>query len=108
MLDIGKQLTLSNAVALQLVGHDHSRHILQTLQKSPDEAFRRVGIPPGLNEDVEHNAVLIDGAPEIVLHALDPDEHLVLVPFVSRLWPAAAQTVGEAAANFLHQRRADS
>jgi hypothetical protein len=29
-----------------------------------------------MNEDVAHNAILIDGAPEIVLHALDPDEDL--------------------------------
>ena len=33
-----------------------------------------------LNEDVEHNAGLIHGAPKIVLHAPDPDEHLVQVP----------------------------
>ena len=50
-----------------------------------------------MNEDVAHNAILIDGAPEIVLHALDPDEDFVYVPLV--LWPRPA------AANFLHQRR---
>jgi hypothetical protein len=103
VLDIAKQLTMSNAVAPQLVGHDHSRDISQTLQKSPEEALRRVAIPPGLNENVEHGAVLIDGTSEIVLHALDPDEHLIDVPFVSRLWPAAAQTVGEFVAPAPHR-----
>jgi len=39
--------------------------------------------------------VLIHGAPKIVLRALDPDEHLVQVPFVPRLWPSAAKTVGK-------------
>jgi hypothetical protein len=52
VLDTGKQLTLSDAVASQLFGHDHSRHILQTLQKPPEEALRGVGIASSLNEDV--------------------------------------------------------
>jgi hypothetical protein len=82
VLDAGKQLTLSDAIAPQLVGHDHPRHILQTLQKPLEEALRGVGIAMGLNEDVEHNAILIDGAPEIVLHALDADEDFVHVPLV--------------------------
>ena len=63
VLDTGKQLTPSDAVAPQLVGHDHSRHILQALQKPPEEALRGVGIASGLNEDVERNPVLIDGTP---------------------------------------------
>ena len=74
VLNAGKQLTLSDAIAPQLVGHNHPRHILQTLQQPLEEALRGVGIAPGLNEDVEHNAILIDGAPEIMLHALDADE----------------------------------
>jgi hypothetical protein len=101
MLDGGKQLTLSDAVAPQLVGHDHPRDILQTLQKPPEEALRGVPIAPGLNEDVENNAILIDGAPEIVLHALDPDEHLVEMPLVPWSWPVASQAIGETRAEFL-------
>jgi hypothetical protein len=27
------------------------------------------------DDDVENDALLIDGAPQIVLHSLDPDEH---------------------------------
>jgi hypothetical protein len=46
------------------------------------EALRCLGIAPGLNEDVEHNAMLIDGAPEVVLHA-----DFVQVPLVARSWP---------------------
>ncbi len=77
VLDAAKQLTLSDAVAPQLVGHDHPRYILQTLQKLLEEALRGVRIAPGLNEDVEHNAILIDGTPEMVLHASNSDEDLV-------------------------------
>ena len=36
-----------------------------------------------------------------MLHALDPDEHLVQVPFVSGSRPSAAQAVGKALAEFL-------
>ena len=101
MLDIRQQLALRNAVTSQLVGHDHSRHILQALQQSPEEPLGGFAIAPVLNQNVEDNTVLIHGTPEIVLHALDPDEHLIQVPFVARSWPAAAQTIGEALAEFL-------
>src|SRR5215469_11237037 len=101
VLDAGKQVTLSDAVAPQLVGHDHPRHVLQTLQKPPKEALRRVGIAPGLNENVEHDAILIDGTPEIVLHTLDPDEDLVHVPLVPWARPASTQASSETCSEFL-------
>jgi hypothetical protein len=74
---------------------------LQTLQQSFEEPLCSVRIAPGLNQDVEHNAILIDGALEIVLHALDPNEHLVQVPLISWSWPAAAHAVGECRAKLL-------
>ena len=74
MLDAGKHLTLSDTIAAQLVGHDHPRLILQTRQQLFEEAFRRLAFAPRLNEDIEHNAILIDGAPEVMLHTLDADE----------------------------------
>ena len=92
---------MSDAIAPHLVGHNHPRYILQTPQKLLEEALRGVGIVPGLNEDVEHNAILIDRAPKVVLHALDPDEHLIEVPLVSWPRPAAAQAIGEIRAEFL-------
>jgi hypothetical protein len=70
---------------------------LQTLQQS----LGSVGTAPGLNQDIELNAILIDGAPEIVLHVLDPNEHLVQMSLISRSWPAAAQAIGETRAEFL-------
>jgi len=100
MLDVRKQVALRHTVASQFVGHDHSRHILQTLQQSPEESLGGWGIAAFLNEDVEHNAVLIHGAPQIARHALDPDEHLVQVPLVAGSWPSAAQAVSKALAEF--------
>jgi hypothetical protein len=61
----------------------------------------RHGIAPGLNQDIEHNAMLIDGAPKAVLHALDPDEDFVHVPFVAWSRPASSQPIGETRGEFL-------
>src|SRR6476660_6320268 len=55
----------------------------------------------GLNEDVEHNAILIDSAPEVMLHALDPDEDFVQVPLIPWPRPVTAQAVGETRTEFL-------
>jgi hypothetical protein len=68
MLDARKQLTLSDAIAPKLVGHDHLQLILQTHQQPFEEARRGLGISPGLNQDVKHNVMLIHGPPEIMLH----------------------------------------
>jgi len=50
-------------------------------------------IAPGLYQDVQHLPVLIDRTPEVVLCAVDGDEHFVQVPRVARLRSAAAQGV---------------
>ena len=101
MLDLRKQLALSHAVASQLIGHDYARYMLKTLQQPSEESLCGFGIPAWLNEDVEHDAILIHRAPKIMLHALDPDEHLVEVPFVPGPRTAASQTAGKGLAEFL-------
>jgi hypothetical protein len=101
MLDARKQLTLSDTVAAQFVGHDHPRHVLKTFQQSLEEPFRSGPITSGLNQDVEHNPMLIDRAPEIMLHPLDPDEHFIEVPLVSWPRPTAPQAIGEIRTEFL-------
>ena len=101
MFSLWKQLALSRAVAWQLIGHDHARRILKAFQQPSEETLCCFGIPPWLNEDVEHNAILIYGAPQIVLNSLDPDEHFVEVPFFSWPGPAAAQTAGKGLAELL-------
>jgi hypothetical protein len=82
MFDIRKQVALSGAVAPQRVSHDYPRRVLQALQQPSEEALGGIGVSPFLNKDIKHNAILIGGAPEIVLNALDSDEHLVEVPLV--------------------------
>jgi hypothetical protein len=98
MLDTREQTALSDAVASQLVSHDHSRHVVQSRQQPSEEALGSIGIAPVLNKDVEHNAILIHGTPKVVLHALDPDEYLVEVPFVPWARSTAAEAIGKALA----------
>jgi hypothetical protein len=73
MFNLWKQLALNHAVVSELLAHDHAWHKLKTLQLPSEEALRGFGIPPWLNEDIEKHAVLIHGAPKIMLHTLDPD-----------------------------------
>jgi hypothetical protein len=58
-----------------------------------------------VGEDVQHSAILIDCAPEIVLHTLDPNEYLVHVLLVSWQWEAGRRRSVKLAPDFLHQRR---
>jgi hypothetical protein len=78
-----------------------TRHVLKTLQQPAKEAFGGFAIPPLLHKDVEHHTILINRAPEIMLHALDANEHLIHVPLIPGPWPAATEAVGEALAKFL-------
>jgi hypothetical protein len=72
--------------------------LLRSCQK---KRFAAVASRRGLNKDVEYNPVLIDGAPETVLHALDPGRTLRPCECVSRLRLAATHTVGESRSEFL-------
>jgi len=65
VLDVGQDLALGRAVTPELVGHDHPRGILQAAEQLLDEALGGLRVAPALDEDVEHDAVLIHGAPEI-------------------------------------------
>ena len=74
--------------------------VLQALQQSAEEALGGSGIAAMLNKDIEDDAMLIDGTPEIVLHPLDPYEHFIHVPLVPGPWPVAAQAIGKTLAEF--------
>ena len=83
MFNLEKQLALGHAVAPQLIGQDRARDILQAFQQSSKETLCGLGISPRLNEDVEHDTVMIHRTPKIMLDALDPNGHLIKVSFVA-------------------------
>ena len=100
VLDPGEQVALGHAVTSQLVGHDDPWHVVQAFQQAPEETLSGVGIAAFLNQDVEHNAVLVNGTPEIVLNALEPDEHFIHVPLVAGSRSPATQAIGKGLAEF--------
>src|SRR5437764_6631964 len=57
-------------------------------------------IPTILHENVEHDPVLVHRPPEIVQHAVDPDEHLIKVPGVSGPGPPPSEPSGELRTKF--------
>ena len=61
-------------VTAQLVGDQSSGDTSLAFQQLQEKAHRRPPIAPGLDQDVDHIAILVDRAPEIVLPPLNRDE----------------------------------
>ncbi len=74
---------MCNTVTSQLVGNETKKFSSLTLNEFPKESSRRTPVTTRLDEDVEHIAVLVDGAPEVLSLAVDRDEHFVQVPCVA-------------------------
>ena len=96
VFNIGKQLTLRHTVAAQLVGDENARHILQTLRQTPEETLCCPRVAAALHQDIEYDPVLVNGAPQEVQLALDPNEHFIEVPLVTRPGSPLPHLVGEA------------
>src|SRR3954471_8799264 len=98
MLDRGHHLTLGGAVAGQLVRDHDTRDPALLFQQLAPQALGGPLVPPLLDENVEHNPILVDSPPEPMLLAADHQAHLVEMPFVSRTGQPAPDLVGEALA----------
>src|SRR3954471_7736800 len=64
-------------------------------QPLAEQALGGLFVPPALDQDVEHEAILVDGPPEPVLLAPDHQAHFVQVPLVSSTGEPAPDLVGE-------------
>src|SRR4051812_26215664 len=95
MLDRGHHLSLRGAVARQLVRDHHTRYAGLPLQQLAEQALGGLLVAPALDENVEHDPILIDGPPEPVLLSPDHQAHFVEVPLVSRTGEPAPDLVGE-------------
>src|SRR3954453_5574114 len=76
MLDRRHHLTLRGAVARQLVRDHDTRHAGLALQQLAEQAFGGRLVPPLLDENVEHDPILVDGSPEPMLRSPDHQAHL--------------------------------
>ena len=63
MFNIRKPLAFRHTVAPQFVGDEDTWHILQARQQPLEEALRCPGIAAALHQNVEHDAILVDGTP---------------------------------------------
>ena len=94
VFDAGQHVALGGPITRELVRDEHPWHVRQALEQLPQELHRRALIAPGLHQDVKHVAVLIDGAPQGVGHAVDAHEDLVQMPRVAGARATAAQRIG--------------
>jgi hypothetical protein len=84
MRDVAEGGSYGSRVAPEPVSND-AKWLLSLAKQQPAEEF--LGSPlvtARLNQDVDHVAVLIHGPPEILLLAVDSNEHFVQVPGVSQ------------------------
>ena len=87
--------SLSNAVAAQAVRDEASWLIAKPTQQMLEEPLGGGAISPLLHQNIQDDTMLIDGAPQVVLHAPDADEHFVEVPGVPWPRPPSLQSSGE-------------
>ena len=96
------QLAVRDAVAGQLVGHQHTRHIPQALEQLAEEPFGGLGVSPRLHQHVQDVAVLVDRAPQVMGDPVDLHEQLIKVPLVTRARATSAQLVWRRPARTWH------
>jgi len=83
MLHVGQNLAPRGAVTPAAVGDKAPWLKPEPGQLPPEEASGHGRVAPVLHQDVEHDAVLTVSPPEVVQHAVNPQEHLIKVPGVA-------------------------
>lgn len=74
---IRHQRPVSNAIASQFVCHDLPGLFPVIAQSSPETPLCGCSISSGLQVHINHFAILVNGSPEIVLLAFDPDKNFI-------------------------------
>jgi hypothetical protein len=100
VLDPGDDLPLGSSIALQLVGHEHTRCSTLLLEELAEQAFGGLFVAPALDENIKNETVLIDGAPEPMLLPGDGDDDLIEMPFVTASGRSPTDAVSEFPAEF--------
>src|SRR5215212_9676096 len=71
VLDRGHYVCLGGVVAGQLVCDHHTRHAGLPLQQLAEQALGGPLVAPALDQNIEHDPILVDSPPEPVLLAGD-------------------------------------
>src|ERR1700720_2731220 len=101
MFNLKAHLRPRRSVGAELVrDHDAGRDD-RRFQKPLYEPLRSATVSSTLDQDVENDAVLIDGAPEPVWLASNRDDDLIHMPFVAASRRTLADLIGERLAELL-------
>src|SRR4051794_27897134 len=76
MLDRGHHLVFRGTVARQLVRDHDTRGPALLFQQLAEQALGGLFVPPFLDENVEHNPILVNSPPEPILRSADHQAHL--------------------------------
>src|SRR5690349_23625915 len=94
MLHSGQDLPLRRSIAGPLVSNDDPRDIAAALEQLAEEALGGLLITLSSDQDIQHVAMLVHGAPQVTGLTVDLDEDFIQVLFISRLRPTSAQLIG--------------
>ncbi len=83
VLNAGQQTFLCRLVAGQFVGDHDTRRTHLLLQQFAEEALSRRLVAPALHQNVEHEPILIDRAPEPAFSPGNLHRDLVQMPFIA-------------------------
>ena len=84
MFNARHHLFFRRGIASKFVRSHFNRGSFLAFQQLTEEAFGGTPIAARLEQDVDHIAVLVDGAPEIMLLALDSQEEFIQVPRIAQ------------------------
>jgi hypothetical protein len=71
MFHARQDLAFRCSIALQFIGDDHAWNVLEPFEKLAKKAFCCVFVPPALDQNIQHVAVLINSSPQRVGFAID-------------------------------------
>ena len=92
---LNPEFASGSAVRLQVVGDQPIGNEVIFLQQFAHQFQRGLRVSPRLNQDIQHFALSIDGAPQIHHAAVDFQIDFVKMPYCVRLRAALAQVRGD-------------
>src|SRR5262245_40129343 len=71
MFHVRQYLAFRCSITAELIGYQHTWHVLTALQQLPKELECGSFVAPALEEDIEHIAMLIDCTPQVMQLSID-------------------------------------
>ncbi len=101
MLGVRQHLSNGGRIARELISDDYARLGAAFAVKHPvQEALCSHLIAAVLDQNVQYDAMLINGSPQPVAFAADLQRHLVNMPFVASAYSSSTQPCSECCAEF--------